>query len=158
MDKSSRSLVILAISLVVLALLGYLAYQRITRDRADQPPVSQYEVMQIDKSKLPDRFPGDLPLPKDAVITQNESMIAPDGRFQETRAYTVTRPLSEEQQRFAAYFKEQGWTIDDTKDLGTFAAFLAQRDGTSMQVSLVARGSSTAVTVNITIAPASSNQ
>jgi hypothetical protein len=158
MDKSSRSLVILAISLVVLAVIGYLAYQRITRDRAAQPPVSQYEVTQIDKSKLPDRFPGDLPLPEDAVITQNESMIAPDGRFQETRAYTVSLPLSEERQRFATYFQEQGWTVDDTKDLGTFAAFLAQRDGTSMQVSLVARGSSTAVTINVTIAPASSNQ
>lgn len=157
-NKSSRSLIVLVVSLVVLAVIGYLAYARIRHDKAAGPPVSQYDVQAIDTSTLPDRFPGDLPLPEGATVTRNEVMTdAEGGRFQETRTYLAASPLKEQKDLFAAYFAK-GWTVSDTKDLGSFAAFLAERDGTSVQVSMIARGASTEVTIIVTAAPASSTQ
>lgn len=154
--QSSRNLVILVVSLAVLALLGYLAYNLVQKRSTGGLPVSSYEVQQIPKERLPDRFPLDLPIPENAYVTKNEIVSAPDGRMQETRAYISPRALGDERAAYAAYFATGGWELRDVKELPAFASFLAERGGVSIQVTMNTQGAGTAVSINATLAPAKS--
>lgn len=153
---TTRSVVLLALSLVILAMIGSLAYNRIKNRKVSTQPVSQYAVSEIPAETLPSRFPGDLPIPADANVTKNEALNAPDGRSQETRAYLSARGIGEEKAAYDAYFEGEGWDLQDAKEIGgRYAAFLAVRGDLSMQVSMNAQGSGTAVTIIATAAPAS---
>lgn len=150
-----KAVVIPLVSLVLLIVVGFFVYNRVIRQRvATGQPESKYAVEALGNDKLPDRFPLDLPIPKDASITKNERLTAPDGRSQEVRAYTVTRALPTERDAYAAYFAKNDWKLQDKKDLGTYAAFLADRNGVSVQVSMNGEGTTmTSVIITVTLAP-----
>jgi hypothetical protein len=74
---------------------------------------SSLKVTQVDFSRLPEGLPKDLPLEKDAAITQNYQAEA-GGRIQYTRQYASVKTPKENFELFKKYLEKNEWQILDS--------------------------------------------
>ncbi len=110
--KTHLNLVI-AIVLLVLVAVFFIFFHKLKFDTQRQIKV---EKTLVESSSLPELFPKDIPIEKDAKITQNYNATSPDGRFQATRAFETKKSLDENLKLYQDYFKKNKWDIQSTVD------------------------------------------
>lgn len=105
----------------------------------------------ISKNVLPELLPDNLPLEKDATITQNFSAKSKDGSIQATRAYETSKTLAENLQLFTKYLKDNGWTIKSTLDNLNYKKVSGAKGNTTIQISISENSVSKIKTVTISM-------
>lgn len=161
MNKSTlREVIVPLVSLVVLVILGWLAYGLITGDRVTpltpSDTVSPNGRANLGADEPSAILPGDLPLPEDASITESFE-VARKGELQGTRSYQSSRSLQEELAAYRDYVEENGWTVIELKQDAAnpnYAALLSGRDDRQLLVSFSAASGVTSVTATAFTAPA----
>jgi len=78
----------------------------------------QVPMTDVDKNKLPEKFPSDVPLETEAVITYNYNAINAAGEYQSSREFVSKKTPDENFALYQSALKSSGWTlssaIDDT--------------------------------------------
>ena len=154
-----REVAIPLVSLVLLIVIGYLAYDRIVEDRVtplgpDRTQVSPTGAINVDPQAGSAILPGDLPVPGDARVTQSFDLATEDGDVQGTRSYGTNRSLADESAAYRAYLEAGRWTVADEQETDGYLALLAQRGDRQLLASFTERGGTTYVTVTATAASA----
>lgn len=98
-----------------------------------QPSVQKTNV---DFSKLPEKFPSDIPIEKDAKITQNYNSTTPEGHFQATRTFVTQLSLAENFATYEKFFNDNGWTIIATTNDPTYKMIAGSKDKQNIQVTI----------------------
>jgi hypothetical protein len=158
MNRSTlREVALPLASLVVLVVVGWLAYARIMGNRVTSLNPSnlvsengRVDLRADDPSAI---LPANLPVPADAAITQSFE-VARGGEIQGTRSYESQRELPEELAAYEAYANANGWVILDRQEATGYAAFLAEREGRQLLCSFSGSGEGTSVTVTAVKSPA----
>lgn len=143
-------------SLVVLVIVGYLAYSRVVGNRviSRDPAVSDAGRIELPADEASSILPADLPIPPDAAISGGYEVASAEGDVQGTRTYDSPRSVAQERVAYEDYIARTGWTVTDRQQASGYAALLAERDGRQLIASFSARGALTSVTVTAVAAPA----
>jgi hypothetical protein len=85
------------------------------QNKANTPTDKPYAIKSdVAFTKLPQKFPADIPLEAGALVTQNYNATTPDGQFQATRMFVTAKSLDENLAIYTAYFKKAGWDVKST--------------------------------------------
>lgn len=103
---------------------------------------------------LPEKFPADFPIEKDAVVEQNYNSISDVGNFQSTRSYRSAQSLEQNEKIFNDYFKKAGWKISATHKDTNVVAISAIKDSLNMIITINNVVEDKSVNVNITVVQA----
>jgi uncharacterized repeat protein (TIGR01451 family) len=80
---------------------------------ANSNPGFQFTKIDLPPSRLPDRFPSDIPVEDSGnAVTQNYIGATNDGRYQATRQFATTRTLSDAISIYQNYFTVRGWVVN----------------------------------------------
>ena len=153
MSKLSRKEVaLIVISILLLVIIGVIAYRSMSAPRNGDVRITEQTYPQ---DRLPDRIPLDLPSDSSAVVVQNSSMEAADGRIQETRAYNSSLSFDEQVVLYSAYFHSDDWQLKDEKSFPGYHAYLASRGTLQVQVTInrISSGGSSINVVSTIVAP-----
>lgn len=154
-----REVAIPLVSLALLIVIGYLAYDRIVDNRVtpigeQQNLVSPTGAISVNPDLGSSILPADLPAPEGAAITQSFDLVTKDGDIQGTRSYESPRSIAEEKAAYEAYLSSGGWMVKDSTEAQGYAAILAERDGKQLLASFSTRSGKTHVTINAVAQPA----
>ncbi len=142
---------IIAIAAVLVAVIaGMMAKKKVsTSVKSEEVKVNQKEV---DQTKLPDKFPSEIPLEQGAKITQNYNATGSDGRFQATRAFVTAKTLDANYKIYTDFFKNNGWQLETGVNQTEVKVINASKDKLHAQVTLNYNVTTQLKTVDITIA------
>ena len=150
--ENKKIIIIVVITILVTAGAVYLylnnRQQRLTEQAIAELPA--VEKANVDFTRLPSRFPTDLPIEPDAKTTQNYNSTTADGHFQATRAYESNKSLDESFNIYSKYLKEKGWTIAATTEEPDYKMVLGKKGKENIQVSIGENLSKQIKTVTIT--------
>lgn len=153
MDRTTqkRALVIV-LSVLVLALIGYLAYQKIRSGRVTTLDQLREQVSETGRVNVnPDGgsqiLPNDIPMPANVQISESFDVASANGNIQGTRTYTSTKTIEEEIATYKTYMADNRWEIKDEKRLASYGALLAVRDREQMMVSITGKDGNLRVSV-----------
>jgi hypothetical protein len=94
--------------------------QTATQNQANTPTDKPFAIKSdVAFTKLPQKFPVDIPLEAGALVTQNYNATTPDGQFQATRMFVTKKTLDENLTLYKAYFAKGGWEVQSTVDQPT---------------------------------------
>ena len=113
-----------------------------------QPAPREAVVHQVDKSKLPERFPADIPLETGAKIEQNFNATQGD-RLQATRQFVSQKSVKENYDLYTQWLEQHGWKIAATLDQPNLKAISATKGEDSIHVSINKNSLSAEVTADI---------
>lgn len=85
-----------------------------------EPPEAVVGKTNVDFSKLPERFPTNIPMESGAKLTQNYNATTPTGQFQATRTFETKQTLVANQTLYTDFLKKDGWAIKGTTDNPTY--------------------------------------
>lgn len=98
--------------------------------------VPEVQKTNVDFSKLPDKFPEDIPIEKDAKTTQNYNSTTPEGQLQATRTFVTQLSLEENYQIYEKFFQDNGWTIKATTNEPTYKMIAGGKDKKNILVAI----------------------
>lgn len=114
----------------------------------EQP--KKVEVTNVETTKLPDRFPADIPVEQGAIITYNYNAINAAGKFQASREFISKKTMDENFTFYQDTLKKAGWTvssaIDDTAH--TQKIILASKGGNSLNIRIYTDNGKVKVSIN----------
>ncbi len=112
------------VSLIVLAALviaGVLIYVNANK-KENQPNTNSQKtftplpVTEVDHSRLPERFPADIPLESGAVIVYNFNLVNAAGMYQSTRQFVSKKTIKQNFDFYQDALKKAGYSITKTLD------------------------------------------
>ncbi len=116
-EKKVLGLVLLT-AVLVGVLMFVLRWQAQTKkvNQNNSKPIAK--LTQIEKDKLPDKFPAEIPVEANAEITLNFNAINLSGKFQSTREFISSKSIEDNFILYLDILKKEGWVvgqkIDDT--------------------------------------------
>ena len=130
---------LLVVVAALLALL-FVAYKLSLNSKKDQvaeeSQPAQVEKTNVDFSKVPEKFPTNIPIEPGAKLTQNYNATTPDGQFQATRTFETQEALATNLKLYTEFLTDDGWEIKATTDDPTFKMVLGTKGKQSLQVSI----------------------
>ncbi len=130
----------LAVGLLVVAIavIGALSGKKQATDKSQGDGLVQATTTRkvVEDSKLPDKFPANIPQESGAVILQNDVQTSINGRFQATRSYETSKTLAENYQIYQTYFQQNGWKITTSTNEAAYKSITATKGDLSLQVNL----------------------
>lgn len=142
-DSIKKVLVGLIILLAIVAAVTVIATMFMNRDQSSLPTDQSGEETQqeitktdVESTKVPDKFPANVPMEEGAKITQNYNATAKDGRFQATRAFETSRTLAQNLTTYQTYMNSNGWEIKSTIDQENYKMLFATKDNATLQVDM----------------------
>jgi hypothetical protein len=114
-------------------------------------PAFKVEKKEIDLSKLPDKFPADIPQEKGAKVVQNYTATTNDGRFQATRVFETAKTLDENVKIYSDYMDKQGWVAGTATNTKTLRVVNGTKGDLTLQVTVNENSATKTKTVNITV-------
>lgn len=114
---------------------------------------------EVDHSKLPDKFPADIPIEQGATVTQNYNSTIGDGLFQATRVFETKKSLAENFKLYQDVLTKNGYIIgvNDTVDQPSAKAISARKGNTQVQITIEENQVSHIRTINISVTIGSSS-
>jgi hypothetical protein len=101
----------------------------------------------VDPSKLPDRFPADVPLEAGAQVTANYTAVNAAGMFQSTREFISKKSILDNYELYQAALEKAGWKITSvTGDAGQ-RIILAAKGENKLTVRIYASGADVKVLI-----------
>lgn len=156
-DSIKKALVliimILALAIGITLIVSMVMKTDTTNNSANQSDANQSKVTKADISKelLPNKFPTDLPIEANAVVTQNYNAIAEDGSYQATRAFETTKSLTENITAFKQYMTQNDWEIKSSVDKPTTKSVVGSKGTQRLSVTVTENSSTKVKTVIVTI-------
>lgn len=98
--------------------------------------VPEVQKINVDFSKLPDKFPEDIPIEKGSKTTQNYNSTTPEGHFQATRTFVTSLSLDENYQIYEKFFQDNGWTIKATTNEPAYKMIAGGKDQKNILVAI----------------------
>lgn len=135
------------IAIVTLGLIGVGVWYAVTGNQPEpssapkkattaKPSAPRGSVTDVDKSKLPERFPTELPIEAGAAITYNYNAMNSKGMFQATREFVSAKSVDDNFAFYQDVLKKSNWTvsqaIDDTQHRQKL--LLATKDGNRLNI------------------------
>ena len=97
--ENSHKFIKLLLAIVAVLILAFVLYKFVGNNRQSSelktPETAVVKKMDVDFSKLPEKFPTNIPIESGAKITQNYNATTPEGEFQATRSFVTTKTLAE---------------------------------------------------------------
>lgn len=93
------------------------------------------KITQVDKAKLPEGFPADFPMEKDAQIVSNYNSTK-DGTTQSTREFISKKTLAENYKLYSDYLTKNGWNILNKSDTQALKSLYAKKDNASVTINM----------------------
>ncbi len=121
-----------------------------SKPAADYKPVPQTAVPE---TKLPDRFPSDVPIEAGAQITQNFNAVNSSGKFQASREFISKKTVEENYTLYQAVLKQNGWTVTSTTTSSVQSIILATKGADSLNIRIYSSNNIVKVSINNETAP-----
>jgi hypothetical protein len=132
---------IIIILLILFTAALFLSYQNFSKNKQNQlnnqtSKQKTVDITNVDKNKLPERFPQDIPIEANAEITLNYNVINLNHKFQSTREFISTKTQEENFQFYQKVLKEKGWNITQTIEdpVLNHKIILATKDGNELNI------------------------
>lgn len=93
-----------------------------------------YQINNVEKSKLPNKFPSDLPQEVGAVVTQNFNATGQDGTYNATREFESSKTLAQNITTYTKYLKDNDWEIKATIDQSTIKMVMGKKENQTLQI------------------------
>lgn len=123
----------------------------------NKPPIQSsnpLKQVEIDKNKLPAKFPIDLPIETGVEVVQNYEVPKPEGGFQQsTRSYLSNKNLTELETVYTQYFKQNGWKQVSRLEQTGYRVMSVTKDDLLIQVSFTLEPLKNQSIVEITLSP-----
>ena len=155
-EESVKKILVVIIMIVAFAIGTTLVVSLFMKDSGG-PSTQQaddnriVEKNKVSDSRLPEKFPTNLPTEPNAVVTQNYNAVADDGRFQATRTYETTKTLPENLTIYRQYLNSNGWDIESTVDQPTYKKISGKKGIQKLQVSISENETTKVKTVSISL-------
>ena len=140
-------------ALFALLYVAILLSQHPLSDNGKQSQVKELLPVQtnlLPEDKLSSKFPSNLPLEANAVVTQNSESKRDDGAKQATRVFTSQKSIAANLSTYEGYMNANGWEVLNKLNETNVKMLLAKKDYQLMQVTLTDNLDKT-ITVNITV-------
>jgi len=132
---------IIIILLILFTATLFLSYQNLSKNKQNElnnqtPKQKTVDITNVDKNKLPERFPQDIPIEANAEITLNYNAINLNNKFQSTREFISAKTQEENFQFYQKVLKEKGWNITQTIEdpVLNHKIILATKDGNELNI------------------------
>ncbi len=127
----------LLLMVVVILCLLFVAYKLMnTKKVAEVPQLVNVEKTDVEISKLPEKFPSNIPLEEGAEVIQNYNSETPEGQFQATRQFETKKSLAENYALYTDFMKKNGWEIKATTDDPTYKMVMGNLLKKAIQVTI----------------------
>ncbi len=150
--RSNRNIIIIVIVLLVLVagVLWTLRSKKIQKQADDEIiRASQVEKVNVDFTKLPEKFPASVPIESGAKITQNYNSTTPNGHFQATRTFETKQTLDVNFNLYKDYLQKAGWKIESTTNDPEYKMILGSKGAENIQVDIGENSKTKIKTVSI---------
>lgn len=125
------------IILLALAGLYFFMNKQNTKTRVQpQPKEAIVQKTNIDFSKLPAKFPTNIPIETGAKTTQNYNATTPAGLFQATRTFETKQTLAANLTLYTDFLKKDGWKIKGTTDNPTYKMVMGAKGKQSLLITI----------------------
>jgi hypothetical protein len=128
--------VIAIVAVGVAIVVGLLSKQQTTSDKSTKSGEFTVNKKDVAITKLPDKFPADLPMEKEAKVLQNYTSTTAAGGYQATREFETKKTLAENVKIYTDYLKKSGWTMGTGIDKTDFKVVSATKEDLSLQVTV----------------------
>jgi len=132
---------IIIILLILFTAVLFLSYQNFSKNKQNElnnqtSKQKTVDITNVDKNKLPERFPQDIPIEANAEITLNYNAINLNNKFQSTREFISAKTQEENFQFYQKVLKEKGWNITQTIEdpVLNHKIILATKDGNELNI------------------------
>ncbi len=161
--------IIYLVVLLVLVIIAAVYYFKVVDNDKNQSTTntngnkaSQIVKTQVETDKLPEKFPADVPIEKDAKILQNYNATAPDGRFQATRVFETKESLAANITLYRNFLTKAGYEIKSSVDQPNYKMLYATKGDAGLQIAVDQNTVSKVRTVSISytelpVVPAAAN-
>lgn len=112
-----------------------IAEQQKTQNQEQPAKTDSPSVQVVDNSKLPDKFPVNIPLEAGAQIEQNYNVDLAD-KTQASRRFASTKSLAENYKLYGDWLKQDGWEIQNTLDNSDLKALSAIKGEGSLNITI----------------------
>jgi hypothetical protein len=106
---------------------------------------------QVDQSKLPEKFPVDIPIETGAKVVDNYNASANNGSSQATRKFETAKTLDANFKLYSDFFSKNGWQTTNTVNQPELKAVFAAKDGVNAQVVIAKNSVTKKSTVEISV-------
>jgi hypothetical protein len=145
----TKSFIVAAVAIVVVAvaavvILGYRAQPTATS------ALKSVEIRTVDATKLPERFPTDIPLEAGATTTYNYNAVNANGEYQSSREFISKKSVAQNFSFYQTALKNAGWSItaavNDTANRQEI--IFATKGLNSLNVRIYVKGGQVRVSIN----------
>lgn len=137
---------LLAISIGIVCVIGWLAYQRIVEEKIES--LTPMQVMQNTKRQAPRDVWSwqDIPAVPNAVITNSLQ----SARYtQDTQSYESDKSAVEERIAYEQDLRQDGWIIQEQQSVTGQSALVARKDTKQVLASFTERNGKTYITISV---------
>lgn len=128
---------ILGVSVLVVVLILLAPQSRRETPKTPRESVKPTVTKQdVPANRLPEQFPGEIPLEEGAKILQNYNAKTADSRLQATRVFETSQSLEANYDFYTKFFKDNGWMILTTLNQPKLKVLSAKKDHTTVQVTI----------------------
>ncbi|MDQ3018340.1 MAG: hypothetical protein M3Q64_00495 [bacterium] len=159
MNFTPKKTILLIVIILIIAIIGaYLSAIRQSRQQSgarNNGENGQNETRglvqkkEVEASQAPEKFPANVPIERDAKITQNYNATTPDGRFQATRVFETNQTLAANLKLYSDFLKNDGWQILATVDQPNFKMVMGSKGKQHLQIQIDENSVSKVKTVSI---------
>lgn len=136
LDDTNQLFKLLLIVAVILCLL-FVAYKLMNIKKvAEVPQLVNVEKTDVEITKLPEKFPSNIPLEEGAEVVQNYNSQTPEGQFQATRQFETKKTLAENYALYTDFMEKNGWEIKATTDDPTYKMVMGNLLKKAVQVTI----------------------
>lgn len=137
--ENSHKLIKLLLILVAVLILAFVVFKFFISKPdsiiVQEPVKAIVNKANIDFSKLPDRFPTDIPIESGAKITQNYNARTPEGKFQATRTFVTEKSLTENIEFYTDFLNKDGWKTNLSVDQVNFKMISGSKEREKINIS-----------------------
>lgn len=123
---------LLVIVAIVFSVNKYLQNKKSSEEIPNQNQITS-KLQEVDRSKLPEKFPADFPLEQGVKILNNYNVLD-TGFIQATRKFTTKKSLPENYKLYSNYLSQNGWEISSKLDLEETKSVSATKEGVNVSI------------------------
>ena len=120
----------------------------VTYEAGSQRVVNKTE---ISKTRFPDKFPTNIPIEANALITENYYATSQEGYYQATRSFESTQSLAVNLVTYTKFLQDDGWSVKSTLDKPTYKSVSGSKGLHKLQISISENKIASTNTVSISL-------
>ncbi len=126
--------------LVVVAAAAWFLLVKIDKKNSSKnvktAPIVKTTKTDVDFSRAPEKFPAEIPIEKDANITQNYNATTTNGIFQATRVFESSKASADNFSIYKDFMTKNGWQITSTIDKPNLKSLVGTKGAETLLVNI----------------------